>query len=372
MSIESAHTKTRLLPFIMEQLTLNGLPGAGASGNGAGEDAMTERGTALPGLTPTDLLAAVHVHHLRVSADAQRVVRANPTLPQADVERCAMVIMAPQIKQLLSPGRGGSGTIVVDGRFDRAQMGKVSPLSYVCAMVAQALRSQAQPQSPPTSPLSEKPPPTSNGCIVLEFYCALHASTLDESDDDLSGPQGLLRALIMQMILGLAATEVIINADEPVRLPHLRDGEEELLVQQELGALCRLFVELVRLVPEDTVVYCLVDGWSAYERDLWHTDYDALLNMFHDVTVDSGASFRLLLTSASSCRWLGDFVLPGQRVSLVDREANGREWCGSARGGLKGLARAATMSDGGMGLSSGYYDGNGGVEDNEHDRSFSQ
>jgi hypothetical protein len=318
---------------------------------------MSEMGTALPGYTPEDLLEIINVNHLQVSNDASTVVRRSHTLASADVERAAHMIMEPQVKELLtSPG---PGVVAIDGHFDRAQMGKISPLSYICAMLSQALRQQSQQYTVSSglgSPISMSTQPEKGASrdIVLEYFCALHTTDAD----DLRGPQGLMRCLTTQLILAMVVNEWVGDVDA-VHLPHLRDGEEELLGQRNLDAVCRLFAALIRLVPQGVSIYCLVDGWSAYEREqLWRADYEVVLNAFREAAdasnSEEGTNFKLLLTSPTACRWLGDFLLPGQKVSLRNRDASDGNWRGSGRGSLMGLARAATMPDASSGFTGGF------------------
>jgi hypothetical protein len=324
---------------------------------------MSEMGTALPGYTPDDLLNTIDVNHLQISIDASNVVRRGHNLASADNGRAAQMIVEPQVKELLtSPG---PGVVAIDGHFDRTQMGKISPLSYICAMLAQALRQQSQ--QPPMSfgsgsPILTQPEKGVPRNIVLEYFCALHTG----DSDDLRGPQGLMRCLTTQLMLSMVANEWIGPADA-VNLPHLRDGEEELLAQRNLDAICRLFAALIHLVPPGVSIYCLVDGWSAYEREqLWRADYEAVLQGFRDAAAASnpdedGPNFKLVLTSPTACRWLEDFLMPGQKVSLRNRHAGEGNWRGSSRGSLMGLARAATMP----GATSGFA---GGHPDDEYSR----
>ena len=319
---------------------------------------MSEMGTALPGYTPEDLLKIIDVNHLQISNDASSVVRRSHTLASADIGRAAHMIMEPQVKELLS--RPGPGVVAIDGHFDRTQMGKISPLSFICAVLSQALRQQSQQYAAsfgsgsPVS-MSTQPEKGAPRDIVLEYFCALHTA----DSDDLRGPQGLIRCLTTQLILSMVANEWIGHADA-VHLPHLRDGEDELLGQRNLDAVCRLFTTLIHLVPQGASIYCLVDGWSAYEREqLWRADYEVVLNAFREAAdasnSDDGTSFKLLLTSPTACRWLGDFLIPGQRVSLRNRDAGDANWRSSGRGNLMGLARAATiMSDVTSGFTGGF------------------
>jgi hypothetical protein len=318
---------------------------------------MSEMGTALPGYTPEDLLIIINVNHLQISNDASTVVRRGHTLASADVGRAADMIMEPQVKELLTGP--GPGVVAIDGHFDHTQMGKISPLSYICAMLSQALRQQSQQYAAlfgsgsPTS-MSTQPEKGAFRGIVLEYFCALHTA----GSDDLRGLQGLMRCLTTQLILSMVANEWIGYADA-VHLPHLRDGEEELLGQRNLDSICRLFTALIHLVPQGVSIYCLVDGWSAYEREqLWRDDYEVVLNSFREAAgvsnSDDGTNFKLLLTSPTACRWLGDFLIPGQRVSLRNRDAGDGSWRSSGRGNLMGLARAATMSDVTSGFTGGF------------------
>lgn len=302
-------------------------------------------GIALPGYAPQDLLIIIDVNHLQICNDALNVVRRGYMLAPTDVRRAANMIMEPRVKELLTSA--DPGVVAIDGHFDRTQMGTISPLSYICAMLSQALRQnyrQSDGAVGSGSLVSRQSGGRASQDIVLEYFCALHTA----DTDDLRGPQGLMRCLTMQLILSLVANEWINPADA-VHLPHLRDGEEELLGQQNLDAICRLFAALMHLVPQGVSVYCLVDGWSAYEREqLWRADYEVVLNAFREAadasSSDECTNFKLLLMSPTACRWLGDFLLPGQKVSLRNRDSDGN-WRGSGRGSLLGLARAATMSD---------------------------
>jgi hypothetical protein len=119
------------------------------------------------------------------------------------------------------------------------------------------------------------------------------------------------------------------------------------------------YSRLIHLVPQGVSIYCLVDGWSAYEREqLWRADYEVVLNAFREAAdvsnSDDGTNFKLLLTSPTACRWLGDFLIPGQKVSLRNRDASDGNWRGSGRGSLMGLARAATMPDANSGFTGGF------------------
>lgn len=62
--------------------------------------------------------------------------------------------------------------------------------------------------------------------LFWDIFCALY--TVDS--DDLRYPQRLIHCLMTQVILFIVTNEWISPTDA-VHLPHLRDGEEELLGQ---------------------------------------------------------------------------------------------------------------------------------------------
>ncbi|KFA78623.1 hypothetical protein S40288_11199 [Stachybotrys chartarum IBT 40288] len=344
ISISAANSQTHLLQFLMEQLNVNHL-GALYAGD---QTDLSERGTALSGYTPEDILRVLNINHLRITSDSKAVMRRGKALPQEDVERAACMMTEPQLKDLLDRDPV-SNVVAINGHFDRTQMGKISPLSYICTLLSHMLRQVSPPpplsfsQRSPTSPHSKE---KATGNVVLEYFCALHTA----DDDDLSGPQGLIRCLAMQLILSMVANKWIGESDA-LHLPHLRDDEEDLLAQRNIGATCRLFMALVRLIPDGVPIYCIIDGWSAYERgELWQADCEEVLNSFRNAldarSPQGGAAFKLLLSSPTVSKSLEGFVQPSHKVSLRNRDGREGRWRGAGRGGLISLARVATMPDG--------------------------
>lgn len=222
----------------------------------------------------------MNVHHLLAINDETHIVRRGHSIDAAATAKAATMVQTSQVKQLLRASQ--SGIVLVDGCADRSQMSKVSPLSHICANLSARLKS-----GPPS--------------VTLTFFCGQHLS----SDDDLQGPQGLMRALVASLILSLDSM--------PLQLPNIH-GEVKNL---SLKDICELFHRLLRLVPGKMSVYCLVDGVSYYERDVWRDDFSLMMICFgsiiDDETID--AFFKLLLTSPTRSRWLAD-LMPHQRVSL--------------------------------------------------------
>lgn len=57
----------------------------------------------------------------------------------------------PEVKQLLD-SNASSSVVSVDGHFDRTQMGKISPLSYICTLLSHMMRQIPQPPTLSCSP----------------------------------------------------------------------------------------------------------------------------------------------------------------------------------------------------------------------------
>jgi len=123
------------------------------------------------------------------------------------------------------------------------------------------------------------------------------------------GPQGLMRSLVAFLVLSLVQNECISDS-APIRLAF--QGDFEALSFKDV---CQLFYHLVELVPNGLKVFCIVDGISYYERQVWKGDYDLMMQCFGSIIANKAPVFKLLLTSPTVSRWLPD-LRPDQRVSL--------------------------------------------------------
>jgi hypothetical protein len=128
-----------------------------------------------------------------------------------------------------------------------------------------------------------------------------------------------MRSLVADLVLSLAQNECISEA-APIWFPASQEHFEEL----SFKGICQLFCHLVELVPKEITVYCVVDGISYYERQVWKEDYDLVMECFGSIIANNAiaAAFKLLLTSPTVSRWLPD-LMPSQRVSLRNMRMRG-------------------------------------------------
>jgi len=192
-----------------------------------------------------------------------------------------------------------SGIVLVNGHADRSQLSRISPLSYVCAILAQALR-----RSP-------------NRNIVLAYFCGQHSASVD----DLRGPQGLMRSLVAFLILSLVKDSVISDS-APVWFSDFAGNLEELSFHN----ICQLFYCIVEQLPKGIALYCIIDGISYYEKPDWKADYDMVMDCFGNIITNNnfGVRFKLLLTSPTKSLWLSASLTSDQRVSLRNPGRKGK------------------------------------------------
>ncbi|ORY67157.1 uncharacterized protein BCR38DRAFT_152222 [Pseudomassariella vexata] len=182
-----------------------------------------------------------------------------------------------------------SETLLVDGNLDLSTGGRTSPLSVFSAkLVASFLRLE------PTE--------------TLFFFCRQHTAI----EDQLNGPRGMMRCLISQLLLILynrgQANLDFISSPEYVADLECHDFE----------ALCYTFQQLVRHVPYNTPVICIIDSVSGYERMEWADDLCLAVAKLQELVCDVnlGPVFKLFMTCPYRSRVVWKQVEPWQRVSL--------------------------------------------------------
>jgi len=245
-------------------------------------------------ITPQTLLSLLNVHHLSALEDERYVLGRGRGLDAESVARVAEMIKAPQVHQLLTAPQ--PGVVVVDGRLDRAQhTARVTPLSFVCASLAHALRQTGAP--------------------VLIFFCGRNL----RGDDHLQGPEGMMRSLLAQLVLLLLQQRWIEDC-AAISLPSYLQGRDGV-VDLPLDEICQLFRSLLRVVQGESGLVCIVDGISLFETDAWQEDYGVVMRCLLPAAEDISlpAPFKLLMTSPTSTRLPQAFVPFDRRVSIRNR-----------------------------------------------------
>ena len=160
----------------------------------------------------------------------------------------------------------GSAKLLVHGDFDAEQ--NISPFSVLCATVLQAFRMQR------------------GATISLVFFCGRHLA-----EDEYQGGAAMIRSLLAQLLRQFPFPS--IQPDPKIPPPAIEDGN--------IDQLCRLFVVLIRQLPWNTTVFCLIDGINLYEAEEYLHSMDGvvlcLLGLANPRYEGSRAKFKLLLLS---------------------------------------------------------------------------
>ncbi|KAF4450953.1 hypothetical protein F53441_6014 [Fusarium austroafricanum] len=161
-----------------------------------------------------------------------------------------------------------------------------------------------------------------DGCMEAEFVspmsgfcCGLISSLIEDPDSavafffaglhtskTLGGPTAIMRSLIAQLLL---------NSELPnPNLEFVSDAILQGCAQGHCRTLCDVFVQLIKQVPPQMQVFCIVDGITWYEQDPWLKDMHYVASMFEylakQAPSDHSGLVKVLLTS------------PARSISIVD------------------------------------------------------
>jgi len=231
--------------------------------------------------------------------DLDSVLRKYDTFSTKAMSQSAYVMMTDHFTRWLY--RPGSDILLVDGHCAE-EAGKISPISVFCATLVENIRSGDQLSMPANN-------------LVLYFFCGQHAWT----DGLLSGPCGLIRSLISQLL---------IYWPERVSLD-LRFLEEvaglwDSIMRWDVPRLCDVFAELLWQLPRDTSLYCIIDGISEFETSLWgwSKELRTIMTCFqtwlsqNNTEYATTASVKVFLAGARKSTLACDYVSPSCKLDL--------------------------------------------------------
>ncbi|KAF9885227.1 hypothetical protein FE257_000587 [Aspergillus nanangensis] len=146
-------------------------------------------------------------------------------------------------------------------------------------------------------------PAGNNNIYTLAFFCSAHLSPTDPN----SGPPGMLRSLIAQLLESHPGFDLdTVRRISQTPMTNVHD-------------LCVIFEELVKQLPPDVVVFCLVDGVTEFEdrAKMWDSGEEGirgLLGVVERCVQSQGRAagrcvFKLLLTSHRKSRRLWRLVM---------------------------------------------------------------
>jgi hypothetical protein len=180
-------------------------------------------------------------------------------------------------------GTVGPSILLINGQASEVGDLRTS-LSFICAKLANALRDARKAKH-------EDRPKAAN-IICLSYFCGEHTSW---RSDVMATPAGILNSFIAQLLS--QHKHFSFN-----KLKHL-----DTLDYDSTDSLYTIFSKLVRQLPDDTVVFCILERLSEYDDAERRDDADRLLEGLIKLTEKRGSRgkqciFKLLVTSPIELR----------------------------------------------------------------------
>ncbi|KAJ2991737.1 hypothetical protein NUW58_g2410 [Xylaria curta] len=283
----AAEAKTVVLKMIEENASLRNQNAQLAAQNRQIEYQRSRQPSPIAGpfVSSLDLMRILDIDHQQPTKDLQFVLTQAVRMGPDSQGRARWLLRTPNFQKWLSMPR--NSLLLVDGAMP---LERVSPMSILTATLTVNLL-----QVPST--------------LVIYFFCG---KNLDVStEDEPSGPRGMLRSLITQLMLQISPVPNLsgINSHE-----FLHD-----CYRHHYPALCEVLKLLIEQLPPHTTLYCLLDGVSWYEREAWVDDMRFFVGLFrHLMAQADGPSLKLFMASSNKSTEIRGLVhMEWEYVSLA-------------------------------------------------------
>lgn len=225
---------------------------------------MRKRDLQPKGITANQVLESLSYESDVPSHDVQICLRLAGTLSIDDQNRAVALMRSSKLRSWLTSI--SSAALLLNGN---SKVVRRSPVSFVSAKLADALR-------------------TKGPLIGLRFFCGEHQN---ESQDPDASPPGMMNSLLAQLLEQH-------NEFNLVDVRHL-----DKVKNDDVASLCSVFGKLVAQLPQQTILFCIIDAVSYYEdtgrRGELLTAVGSLLRL---AAKDLDCVFKLLLTSPGRSR----------------------------------------------------------------------
>ncbi|KAI1126964.1 hypothetical protein F5Y10DRAFT_266676 [Nemania abortiva] len=215
------------------------------------------------------LMRILDVDHHHATKDLRFVLKQASRMSSENKGRARWLMRTPNFHNWMKAPQ--HSLLLVDGAMT---LERVSPMSVLTATLAISML-----QNPATN--------------VIYFFCGKNMKV--DAEDELSGPQGMLRSLITQLMLHINPSPNLSGINSHEFLYDCR--------RRHLPALCEVLRILIEQITPQTTLYCLLDGVSWYEQGRWVEELLFLVGLFRDVMKHTnGPYLKLLMTSADRSR----------------------------------------------------------------------
>jgi hypothetical protein len=220
-------------------------------------------------------LAQLNYEASVIQSDIQRNLRFVHQLPKPAQDRIVAIIRHHKFKTWLV--EFNSAILFLNGNYTSLAPMRQSPTSFISAKLASSMQSYNDPIKVP----SLHPPIKT---IAISYFCTEH---LDRKDP-YRGAIGILKSLTAQLLTSYHEFDTRV-----VRGLQKADLDD-------LETLCVGFKNLVRRIPREIVLFCIIDAITVHEEsEARRADVGLVLETLIDiVTCDDGRScvFKLLVT----------------------------------------------------------------------------
>jgi hypothetical protein len=118
------------------------------------------------------LLDILDINHGQESSNLSMILRQSTEFDTESKALLTTMLANPRFQRWISAG--GADLIYVEGHLDPANLGRTSPVSYICANLVLLFRDT----------------------MTFQFFCGQHIA----SYDGLQGPKGLMRSILAQFL----------------------------------------------------------------------------------------------------------------------------------------------------------------------------
>ncbi|KPI41078.1 uncharacterized protein AB675_8144 [Cyphellophora attinorum] len=239
----------------------------------------------------SDLLEIIDVDENLAENDRMAVRRGCQSLSASDAQVPHGIIVGQIYTDWVSAN--DSGALFIEGGQPMVSGNRYTSLSLLSCIVTDVLQQD----------------------ITIHHFCRRHVRV----DDLFHGPKGMMRNLIHQVARYL-------NASTALKFPH-NPRNRKLLESHDLSTLCACFAYVVEQVPDDPVIFCIIDGIDAFEKHTWAAECRKVMNTLQDMAHGEadGPVFKLLVTSPGRSKFVGSDFDDQQRMRLASAGNTSRD-----------------------------------------------
>lgn len=244
------------------------------------------------GIPEADLLEILDINENTIWSDFQTVAKRCRNVEAIGYDFAKGVYQGERFNEWLSED---STALFLESLGVQAFHGRFSPLSVVTCDILEEMKADILTK-----------------CIY--HFCHLHTSPTDSAP----GPSGMLRSLTSQL-LRLFPQQTSLGFTSGRRY---RDE----LQSWNIGFLCDCFTNVLKQLPSDARIICVIDGIDCFEKHRWAEDCRRMMRDLLDIVHEADISpvFKLLVTCPVRSRYSGPMFPAENRFQLTEATSEGR------------------------------------------------